>query len=623
MNTKLFITAILILLIATVALGQSILVSADYDYVNIEKRDSIGVILTIENLSDEKVCFELNTDTDYEELSAVILADEFCLNRNERTKVTVTIISSADAEEGEYNVEIRIRYNGEELTKNIKVNILDLERVELESQYRVFYKEGYTKKIPVEVINRSNQPVEVILTAESELFIPNFEPYEMMLDPYEEKTSYLIIHINETTKLGRYTIPIFARIADAYIERDASFELVEKEEAPTFSLVVLDNTIRMEKGEEEEVRFYIRNLLDEEQSIRLSAISELPTELEQYYIDLGPNEREYSHLIVKARESDEGKEYEVKVYAWNSKHEEQEIIEVEVRSEHEIEVNIFNNNIEQRVCSVADLEVFEVEIINKGDYDEELTLSIENSYETIEVNISDEEFDLEKGESKTVYIAVQAGYDTELGNKKFYLIVENEAGGIDIREPLYFKVIEAGQEDLIEGVIAVVNYPEKIKLGQGEEKKIAITIRNPTNEDIGSVRVKLYGIGSRIFFPTVYLSGLKAGETKTVYGNLKALSNALLKNYDLTLEVRSDKYITTKRVRLEIIEAGEMVAEEADEEEGGVLAGFVGLVGFFSSGLGIGLGLTILIILLLISISYLLLGSAKSENRQIWLKHTE
>jgi len=782
--------------------SAEISISANYDEVNIEKSDNIGVMLNISNSSDEKICVELTPYSNYEEISAKITGNEFCLNANESTAITLSITSTGLAEEGAHYIDVELDYNTTTITKRINVNIEEDTGIELDAPSRKeICKIGYTKSINVTVRNLTGERQDITLAGESELFLPYFEPMEVRVDAGEERNVELKININDTTELGYYVIPIYARTDDHYVERDVGIDLIYCEEKP-FEIIASTACKDLNKSEEAEFNFTLHSLINEDQIVNLTVYGDLKTDLNHTSLILKAKDYNHSFFTVTGRSSDLNGEHDMTLYAYSNKGNDEKEFCAEIEGDHVIEMIVENNNLEQRACSATDKEIFEVLVKNKGDFEEEIFLSIDNPYESIGTDISDEEFLLGPNSTKTVYVTVNPAYDASIGPKTIFLNlvtgelkdyewlntdlnqeivvklddfsedieedtikmeVENvdydidddeltfdddegeirlkpskkfrqgqlinseiefkdeeenkfklefdynittrdmefyrfgfwiedfdreideetieftvngttystdnpqlafnitadkitftpttpielgdemdfrvdleSTGGDDyhyegkitagadffvskrpdkiyLSQPLYFEIVEA-EFEREEGVIEILSYPQEIDLNAGDSKLLSFTIKNPLNTEMKNLKVKIWGLGSRIYFPEVFISSLEAGETREVVGRIAADETAAGKNYNLTLEVTSDRYIETKNVLLKITPTE---AVEGEED------GFSGLVGLFvGAGLGLAaLGLIILIVLVITYIVFLLLKSAKNNSRrEIWAR---
>ncbi|MBS3058872.1 MAG: hypothetical protein J4224_00415 [Candidatus Diapherotrites archaeon] len=463
MNKRTALTVLLVALLPSLAFAADVTVETEFDSINLVQGNEASIFLEFFNSDFEETAFvELFVDTSSGSIEAVAANKKFSINPRESLVFSLTVFAKDDAAEGSYLVELETEFSRGSAYNTVEVRVEELEAIELLpfNQGQEFCIDSYAKTIQVEVANLSSERQRVFLSADSELFLPTFNNTELRLDPNETRTVELEIHLNDSFRAGSYTIPIYAFSNDRFVQREVSFSLIKcfdeetgfEEDDETaikeaFELVLLDESVEVEKGADVPLRFTLTNLLEEEQEIRISSISDLPTKEADLTIRLEENESMQSYINVSARETDEKGIHEVQIFAWNSKGEEFEIAKVNVLPKHLLEVKVLNNEFEQRICSAVDFEVFEIEFENKGDFDERVEVRVENPYESIGVNVSDEVIEVEDGKTETVYITVAPSFDAPLGDKKVELVVKGLSREFTFRQELRFTVVEAFPEN--------------------------------------------------------------------------------------------------------------------------------------------------------------------------------
>ncbi|MFH1392013.1 MAG: hypothetical protein ABIH20_06895 [Candidatus Diapherotrites archaeon] len=591
------------------AVPEQVIFSVDRDEVIIEPSDSINVVLTIENQYPERKCFELDAELDHDErddIRAVPAKDSFCLNANEKTSLSMTITSFDDARADFYDVDVILDYGNGSRELRVDVEVVDLENpLELvrTSDYYVC-RTPYTQEIEVRLENNSNRYQEIQLNAEHELLMPEFEYPVTRLAANDSDEMVMRIHVNQTTALTDYTIPVFIRSENHFVERDIKIRLIACEDN-VFDLDVTPNEQRIERGDREFYTVILTSADDEAQNVRLSVDSDLPAELESYNVYLQAYGEVKLDLEVRARESDDDGNHKIKVTAWNSKETEQETVKAIVESEHKLEMIIENNDFEARICSATDGQVFEARILNTGDYDETVELTLAHVHESIQAILSEDEIDIEAGGEKTVYVFINPSYGTPLGNYTLTLIAESDHD--ELREQLRYKVVEA-EQNAIEGIIEITSYPREVVLVPGEEKLLSFTIKNPLYGRMDNVRLRFFGANNGITVFPMSLGSLEAGESITVKRTIKASESVSEKTYDSVIEVRADGYVTAVPMRIKITET----PEKEIDEEAGLLAGFA-VLGGGEIILG---GVIIIILLLAIIVMLSLLNSNESKGTE-------
>ncbi|MCK4884029.1 MAG: hypothetical protein KAS30_04110, partial [Candidatus Diapherotrites archaeon] len=343
------------------------------------------------------------------------------------------------------------------------------------------------------------------------LLLPVFEFPRTTLSAGESDEFAMRIHTNKTTALTEYLVPVFARSNDYYVERDISFELIECE-FDAFDLRVSPAELRIDKGNDDYFTVKVKSVIDEDQTVRLSVESPLPATLESYEVFLPAYSEVTQELQVEPRYSDDEATYRIKVHAWNSREREEEIVKVKVMPEHDLEIEIRNNDFDARICSATEGQIFEVIIRNNGDYDETVELEIDNDYEFIQALVSEDEIEVAEGTEKVVYVFVNPSYNAELGEHIIFIDIESDYQ--EFREELRFTVIES--EFLQKDVIEIISYPTDVEIMPGQDKILSFTIRNPTTEDIENVKITIFGTGNGVSIFPISIGTLEANEKVTV-----------------------------------------------------------------------------------------------------------
>ena len=590
---KIFISAFLLLLF--IANAQALQINTEADVLNLERGQSIGTLVRITNDSFDVRNYTLKASTEDFDLELIPAVKEFRLNPQETISFSITIVATEETNTGTHFVDIEIGGDGQ-AERTIEVEVREEAGIELipEQDKVEFCKEPYTKYIDVEVRNESGISRTVQLKGESEILLPVFEPSELTVAANSSRDVRMKIHINHSTQLDEFDVGMFAFYGNTVVERNVVVEINECEdgETPPFRLEIIDGHLSIDKGEEKKARFRLVSLIDDDQDVRISAVSDLKVEEFDQLMHLGGNETEEGKILVFADENDEADVHDVIVYAWNDLGEDSENIEVDVEPMHKLNAVLLNNDILNRICSAVDFEVFELEISNDGDLRERVNISVDNPYDSIGIVITENNFQLDAGEKKIVQIAVQPAFDTELGDKTVNLRVDSSTDSeFEFEEELNFTVV-AAPENVRQNVLQIVSYPRSIEAHPGEQKTMKIGIRNPTNESVGPLTVRIRGTSSEFSFTGGTIMSIPAGEAREVEGNINVASHATSKRYDLTLEVVGDNYHSFVPFSLEVTPA----AAETEKEQDFAFGGTTLLAGLFNGGI-IG-GITILIIAL-------------------------
>ena len=277
MNKRTALTVLLVALLPSLAFAADVTVETEFDSINLVQGNEASIFLEFFNSDFEETAFvELFVDTSSGSIEAVAANKKFSINPRESLVFSLTVFAKDDAAEGSYLVELETEFSRGSAYNTVEVRVEELEAIELLpfNQGQEFCIDSYTKTIQVEVANLSSERQRVFLSADSELFLPTFNNTELRLDPNETRTVELEIHLNDSFRAGSYTIPIYALSNDRFVQREVSFSLIKcfdeetgfEEDDETaikeaFELVLLDESVEVEKGADVPLRFTLTNLL--------------------------------------------------------------------------------------------------------------------------------------------------------------------------------------------------------------------------------------------------------------------------------------------------------------------------------------------------------------------------
>ena len=595
--------------------------------VSVEKGLQASVQLLFHNDSNASTDISVKAESGNTNLQAFLQEDSFTLHEGERTSVSLVIKPLQALPDGTYFVTVTAKDWNETITSTIEVRVFSQSDFGVsfgENNFAICRGSGW-KTVNVTVQNNGSQR-NFLLYTDSDEFAPEFSPEELEISSGANKTSVLRFYVNQTHSIGMHSIPVIVNDQSGKLsEKELSFEVKDCAddgngggggggdgggENSFFDLSISPTSFFLDAGEDETVTVRIKNLLNEGQKVFLSAESIFEMDRLPYEVQLDAGEEKTFTTVFTGRHQDPPGESEVKFFAWNEKATDEEILSVEVPQESMVEITLLNNDITQRICSAIDLEVFEVEIKNTGDEEQDFFLSIENDHDTIGVTINDRSILVFPGEKQLVRIVVQPAFDTPLGEKEIILVVRDEDGRIAGEEKLVFTVVAPFEQDF--GTLRIESAPLEVSTIAGETTPFSIVIRNTGSEVLENVAVRVFGLDGYFIIGPVNAGSLGAGEAKAVELALAVKENAPSRNYNLTIEARSGSSVGVHPFRLQVT-AKNPALEEGQE---GLIAGFIGL---FSGPPGLlFFGAVLLIILLAIVLMFSLNGGNNFKNRPVW-----
>jgi uncharacterized membrane protein len=585
-------------------------ITSESNDLSLEAGNSINVMLNIKNNGTEKECIELFTKTYSDELKAVLATNNVCVSPNQTVKFSLSVFAEINADETLYLIDVFAEQGTIQLTKtslNVDVYKTSVFEINTKNSRDVFYKDGYTKFVKVIVTNLGSGFQKINLTADSEMFVPSFNPSTVHLNAFESTEVEMQININNSTPAGNYEIPMYAEslVNGRNIQRSALIELKEKNELhePKFELNVIDEFTAMNRNEIKFIKFEVINLLNEKQKIKFMLNSGgLDAELMQLSTELNANESEVFYIKVYGHEYYKAKEFQGIIWAYNDKEQLQDSFIINIKAEHKVTAKLLNNDLKAKICSINGTEFFEIELINSGDFDELIKLELNNPYNDVQVVSSKNNFELEKGKTEIIRIIVNPGFNSLLGKKEITAKIYAGKNKINSFNLKFVVVPDDSFKGLDLETMKFVSYPKEINLKQGEIKKIEVTITNTGNETItGLIEFNLKGIDYGLSSETETIYTLIPGETKKISLNLLAEENARILSFNAVIEAKHEKYATVMPVRINLSES----ETQAEQEETGFIAGLIGLGGSVSGGI---------IVLIVLSAIILLISLLSSEK---------
>lgn len=590
-------------MISIPSLPRVISITPRYDTIYMQSNDSYAVSYEVENLTDENQTITIQATTNSAYLQAITSVESLNLNPKEKTTFTVTI-QTRNAPLSSFVVTIKVITSKN--TENAYLNVIVTENTPV-SVIPLTNKICKNKKeaIQVQLRNNTDAPKTVYLRASNEMFLPYFAENEIELDAFEEKYVDLYVQTNRYTQPGEYSVKVYATVDSQLIVRDAIFNVEDcsTEMQATFKLTTNNACISAQKEKTTTFNITIENLLDEEQTIFLQTVSDIPTEIQQE-ITLEPKETLGLTFTVKPTITDTIGNHSIQVYAWNSKYKEEKLACARVIAKGSSTLELLSNNL---VINKDSTTVIGIKITNNGDFDQEYTIELNNPSD-FNVTLTDNEFKLEKGKSKTIYLSITTTKETPTG--EYYIDVIMQDNERMLSERLYFTV-KSTQEEQKKVVIAA--YPENITMETGTQKVIDIIIINNTNE---TRQLKLSFESSNKNIKTQNISfTLKPNDKIILKAPIKTESNLKEGKYSVYIKV-TEKNETLDEKTMTIT-----IGKEKQEPSSNLMAGLAALASYATGEGALGMLLLTIIIVALI-ILFKRRNTSISQEKEKWASIT-
>ncbi len=569
-------------------------IDLDPIFINYEldKSDYESAGFTVRNTTSGKICMTFSASSSSPYVKTALNTSSLCLNGNEQSTVALGISTTSDAAYGSYSATFTATYSAsatESVSSVIGVRIGQTPAVELSANTTSICK-GSTGKINVLVKNNYYDQNNIVLKAESEMFLPYFAPDNLLLTPGNQQYVELAIRTNSTTKIANnYKIAATALLGSNSVREDIYFNIIDcvETQAEKFTLDVNAGCIDVNKNSSVEIPFSVGNISEEQLSINAVANGDLISEVKTSAFSIESDSTYSNSVKITTLPNTSAGTHNIELFAYNSEGYVKKVMCINVANAHATELNALSSGLQIKRNSSGSIYAL---VKNIGDFSEDYNLSISESYDYISAALSDSILHLNAGESKQVSISVEVGADANVGSKNITL---KAISAYDAKEiALAFEVVS--ERILQENVLRIESYPQVIDLNQGAEQMLTFIITNPTTERITNISISIEGLPSNIYFNAIDTGNVDANSTITAMGTIKLASNAGAGDWGLTLKVTSDKYVTEKPMVLYVKKSG---AEAEEKPEGA-------LVGLFALGPSVGLGILVLVIIIVFALAF-------------------
>lgn len=578
--------------------------------ITLEPGQTIGVQARVQNNTGKRQCYTLDVmldNAERKEVRASPAKTEFCLNIGEETSSTVSLTALEDGLTGAYSVDLILTSVSDDelkvtssIMRTLSMHVIDSSgQISIERTSGFFVcREPFTQKINLRIENTSGIPQDVTMSAWEPSLLPSFEFGKTTLLAGASEEISMVIHTNDSTAFGEYSVPVTASTNTFFVKREISFRLVECEKN-FFGIKVTPEKRVVKRGEATNFTIMIQSSSKDDQEVSIAVDSNIPTELDRASVFLPANSSREVAFRARARADENFGIHTINVYAWNSNEEETGKVKLEVQGEHAISMVVENNDYDKRTASASKQQVFEVNITNTGAFTEQVRLSLDNPNSSIDARASETSFSLRRGEQKKVLVTILPGLDAKTG--KYAVTLRARITGSEAGEALGFKVVEPRTLGII-GEPEITSYPKEVELAKGEERNIVLVITNISNEAMRNVKVRAKGTGEGIYFFSVDAGNIEPGKSIEVKAKITASQNASPSTRFAKLEVAGEGFYASRDIAIKVSEAkiaSTKKPEEAIIPTGLLVLGAQDMVVAGMAGLLILLAVIILVITLL------------------------
>jgi hypothetical protein len=581
---------------------ENVIFSTDDMAICMENFTTYSKQIQIENISNQTKCYEFETEFDIEGVFATITPNNVCVAPNQKTNIILSI-NSYNSQMDDYKLKLYSTDGSLEMNFDVGIGTC--------TNFDGFFVEEFDRtvcrgekwSIPIMVRNTSNETKTISLNADNSYLLPYFERKSITLDANTSRKVNLIVN-GKTAPLGYYYIDLSGDANNYHIKKLLELKVIDcsniKER--TFILEVPQTCQEVNKGETFNSYFTIKRTRDTCSNPRdpknisfftyglQTELAYNSKEIECFYEEV----IEYSTFI---NENENAGIHFLKIKATDGQFEEMKEVCINVLGEGRAQ---FLLKTTPKDIMQGTTEIFELEIRNTGDFDEDFNLVASGMAQGITVYFSEQQFSVLKGQTKTIYVAVTANCKKPIGDSSIIITLQ---GPEELTTEIRFNVVEAKYSQNLE----FLSYTSQIITKSNTQSEYELILRNNTNQTLTNVEVLVEGNPEDINFEKIIISEIKAGETQIVKG--KVFVGDVEGLFTPSYVVFTGNIINKQGFNIFVDE----------NPESGFFGGFFGLFAVGAADAIGGIGLALLLILLLLGIILLVTYLRKPVTYERWV----
>jgi|GEM_PF-1602995 len=602
--------------ISTNCFDNNIIIDSQEKDICLEYCTSYATSVQVSNFSGVRECFNFQADTGDDSFNVSLMNNQFCLNNKESTSFTISAKSCSNSSKN-YAVKLYDEDNNVSMNFNYRIGECKVFGSFVVAEDDTKICQGEIGYVPVQIQNLSTNKVTFLLNADSSMVFPYFEKEKITLNSNEGKYVDLVINAKNLS-LGKYKIQLSADAPNVHIEKLLEVEVVDCTTTNRNFLLKAPNVCYdVSRGQLFEGSFTIKRLKEDDCDCCECSDNLLGAEL-----FLGIDSYELSENKVELKCGEEKRiNYLINIPTNASKG----ILFVDIYG-NELKKGLFDDDLgfilPKEICfNVAgetnstvslrtqakdidwcDSEIFELEIINSGDFDENFSFSATNLPAGVRVSFSEDNVLVRKGTSKIIYVSISTTPESRIANDQFVTI--NLSGTKNLSAKIYFNIKEKPSFNDLE----IVSATKEIAIFANEETTYDILLKNNTEFDLNNVKISFEIVPLDVNFETVIIPVIKSGKIVQVSG--KIIVGDVNGYFEPIFSVSSGSIINKKKIAL-------FIQKPSSFDFSGT-----GFFGLFSLGEGI-IALPIVLFLILLILIFVLgfVSITKNESKkEAWME---
>ena len=507
---------------------QNITFSSINKGICMEKCAQNSTPITLANNTDTRKCFNFLVDSNPSEINPLLSISNICLNAGESTTLYLNANTCGAASYNNYVTQVYDRDNNLSLTFNYSIGSCNnFDGFSLD-EVDTTVCQGQTRDFSVRVTNTSSDTKTIPLIADNSTLLPFFTRNQVTLNSGESKLTTLTVNA-KYAPLGMQRIVLHGATDNYAIDKKLDLEVIDCSNIipRTFVITTTNFCYDVSRGQTFDGTFSVKcvakgddcSLFKKKVALQLTGIE---GELSYSLLEMQCSEEKKVDYTVKVPDNAPAGKFYFNVtgteqpsgpYDETQKYSESKLLCFNIAGESSAGITINTQSKDIPSCGSA---IFELEINNTGDFDENFTLSARNLPTGVTALFSEPFVTVSKKSSKVVYVSVGTNTDTPIQDNQFLQVVLS--GRISLTANIYFNVKASSASDDLE----ILSATKAITMNAKTSEQYAIIIRNNSGNTLKNIAVTFENVPKDVNMESVTVAELANGDTTTVVGTISA-----------------------------------------------------------------------------------------------------
>ncbi|MFH0954534.1 MAG: hypothetical protein V1777_00310 [Candidatus Micrarchaeota archaeon] len=578
-NSVLLIIGLLLLLAPGILASNGIFLTKNISNFYLETDTALPAVFDVYNSTNQKVCFVPTATISPSDLDLTVAPNDFCLNANETTPVTVTANATSNSDSGNYTLTLHLDYNNTTDQNSVSFHVNQTPDISLNLP-DVSLCKNENRNETVSVQNNSGQTQFVRLETSTNGMDITFNQTEFTLDAGQSKDITAHFEVSTSRQSGHYKYLVFSRTDSSTSVQKGEFQVrtcTNQEDTTNFSITTSNVCQLISQGQTKVISFNIQNKNDSTDLFSFTAQSALPINiLTSSPVELSDEESQGISIRVSPDYSVPNGRYTVNLTVSNGFLTKNKEACIDVGPESQVSIapndlSVIRGNSIGTVLTVQ----------NNSSLTKSVQISTSNATTDVSVSFSQTGFSIGGNRSQNTIVTIQTNSNTALGP---------QAASLRIRsgEQTYFATVnftvfaentppQPPYNGPVEAKIEIISFPIVIEIANGETKELNFIVQNKSNDRLDNLEIAFTGLPASVRFSPPSRFSLDANQILSMRGQITAANNAVSTSVNVRLLAQNADYKNTQVVRVQVNGINSQTSNQSQNPFGFIITGLFGI----------------------------------------------